>query len=76
MLHRMITHQETRRRTLARFELAFEATRRPELRVCYDDMGQPFRSHAARLLAGSRAEDAGCGRAWPGADFGSGAQDG
>ncbi len=125
MLHRMITHQETRRRTLARFELAFEATRRPELRVCYDDMGQPFRTHAARLLAGigsadpehdawaliawmegtafyalagagataipsaavlraqlirllagSRAEDAGCGRAWPGVDFGSGAQDG
>ena len=51
MLHRMITDQETRRRVLARFELAFEATRRPELRAAYDDMGGAFRTEAARLLA-------------------------
>ena len=51
MLHRMITDQETRRRVLARFELAFEATRRPELRAAYDDMGRAFRAEAAQLLA-------------------------
>jgi DNA-binding transcriptional regulator YbjK len=51
MLHRMITDQETRRRVLARFELAFEATRRPELRAAYDDMGRAFRAEAAGLLA-------------------------
>ena len=36
---------------LARFELAFEATRRPELRAAYDEMGGRFRAEAARLLA-------------------------
>ena len=40
-----------RRRLLARFELAFEATRRPELRAAYDEMGRGFRTEAARLLA-------------------------
>jgi len=35
----------------ARFELALEATRRPELRAAYDEMGQRFRAEAARLLA-------------------------
>ena len=57
MLHRMITDQETRRRVLARFELAFEATRRPELRAAYDDMGQAFRTEAARLLAAAGSAD-------------------
>jgi AcrR family transcriptional regulator len=51
MLHRMITDAATRRRVLARFELAFEAARRPELRAAYDEMGQDFRDQAARLLA-------------------------
>jgi hypothetical protein len=51
MLHRMISDTETRRRVLARLELALEATRRPELRAAYDDMGRPFRAEAARLLA-------------------------
>jgi hypothetical protein len=36
---------------LARFELAFEAARRPELRAAYDELGQEFRDQAARLLA-------------------------
>ena len=40
-----------RRRFLARLELAFEATRRPELRAAYDEMGRGFRTEAARLLA-------------------------
>ena len=57
MLHRMITDQETRRRVLARFELAFEATRRPELRAAYDDMGRAFRIEAARLLAAAGSAD-------------------
>jgi len=51
MLHRMISDPRTRQRTLARFELAFEATRRPGLRAAYDDMGRGFRDQAARLLA-------------------------
>ena len=51
MLHRMITDDGARRRVLARFELAFEATRRPELRASYDEMGGRFRAEAARLLA-------------------------
>jgi hypothetical protein len=37
----------------ARFELALEATRRPELRAAYDEMGLRFRAEAARLLAAS-----------------------
>ena len=51
MLHRMITDTGARRRLLARFELAFEATRRPELRAAYDELGGRFRAEAARLLA-------------------------
>ena len=53
MLHRMITDDGTRRRVRARFELALEATRRPELRAAYDEMGRRFRAEAARLLAAS-----------------------
>lgn len=51
ILHRMLTDEMVRRRTLARFELAFEATRRPELRASYDDLGRSFRTAAAGLLA-------------------------
>jgi hypothetical protein len=53
MLHRMVTDPEARRRVRARFELALEATRRPEMRAAYDDMGRRFRTEAARLLAAS-----------------------
>lgn len=53
MLHGMITDDGTRRRVRARFELALEATRRPELRAAYDEMGQRFRAEATRLLAAS-----------------------
>lgn len=51
MLHRMVTDPEARRRVRARFELALEATRRPELRAAYDEMGRAFRVQAVRLLA-------------------------
>jgi len=51
MLHRTITDGDARRRLLARLELALEASRRPELRAAYDEMGRPFRAEAARLLA-------------------------
>jgi DNA-binding transcriptional regulator YbjK len=39
-----------RRRTLARYELALEATRRPELRAIYDKAGQPFRRPATMFM--------------------------
>lgn len=51
MLHRMITDAAIRQRLLARFELAFEATRRPELRAAYDELGGAFRGQVARMLA-------------------------
>lgn len=57
MLYRTITDEEARQRVLARFELAFEATRRPELRAAYDDMGRGFRTQAARLLAAAGSAD-------------------
>jgi DNA-binding transcriptional regulator YbjK len=58
-LHRMLTDEAARRRLLARLELAFEATRRPELRVVYDELGGAFRAQVAGLLAlaGSAAPD-------------------
>ncbi|MFD4659184.1 TetR/AcrR family transcriptional regulator [Kitasatospora sp. NPDC058444] len=50
-----------RRLTLARLELALEATRRPELRAVYDRLGGRFAGIAAALLAR-------CGSADPAAD--------
>jgi DNA-binding transcriptional regulator YbjK len=51
MVHQWIIEPGRRQRYLARLELAFEATRRPELRAAYDEMGRGFRAEAARLLA-------------------------
>jgi AcrR family transcriptional regulator len=51
LLDRWITDPGARRRVLARFELALEATRRPELRAAYDEMGRAIRVQVARLLA-------------------------
>jgi AcrR family transcriptional regulator len=51
MVHQWIIKPGRRQRFLARLELAFEATRRPELRAAYDEMGRGFRTEAARLLA-------------------------
>jgi hypothetical protein len=57
MLDRMIHSPGVRSRVIARFELALEATRRPELRAVYDEMGRGFRAEAARLLAASGSAD-------------------
>jgi DNA-binding transcriptional regulator YbjK len=57
MLDRMIRSPGVRPRVIARFELALEATRRPELRAVYDEMGRGFRAEAARLLAASGSAD-------------------
>ncbi|WP_049572890.1 TetR/AcrR family transcriptional regulator [Nonomuraea sp. SBT364] len=46
-----------RRRTLARYELALEATRRPELRRIYDRAGRRFRDPAVALLAAAGSAD-------------------
>jgi AcrR family transcriptional regulator len=51
LLDRWITDPGARRRVLARFELALEATRRPELRAAYDEMGRAIRVQVIRLLA-------------------------
>jgi len=57
VLDRWITDPGARRRVLARFELALEATRWPELRAAYDEMGRGFRAALARLLAASGSAD-------------------
>ncbi|MFI6299017.1 TetR/AcrR family transcriptional regulator [Nonomuraea sp. NPDC050790] len=45
------------RRTLARYELALEATRRPELRAIYDEMGNQFRAPATAIAAALGSTD-------------------
>ncbi|MFJ7908045.1 TetR/AcrR family transcriptional regulator [Kitasatospora sp. NPDC096204] len=55
LLHRALT--TGRRLTLARLELALEATRRPELRAVYDRLGGRFADIAAALLARSGSAD-------------------
>ncbi|MFE4516043.1 TetR/AcrR family transcriptional regulator [Kitasatospora sp. NPDC056783] len=59
LLYRALT--SGRRLTLARMELALEATRRPELRAVYDRLGARFAGIGAALLAQ-------CGSADPTAD--------
>ncbi|MGJ6960598.1 TetR/AcrR family transcriptional regulator [Streptosporangium sp. G11] len=46
-----------RRRTIARYELAFEATRRPELRTIYDRAGERFRGLAVAILSAAGSSD-------------------
>ncbi|MEW2353629.1 TetR/AcrR family transcriptional regulator [Spirillospora sp. NPDC029432] len=55
LLHAQLT--QDRRRTLARYELALEATRRPELRARYDASGRRFREPAAALMAALGSAD-------------------
>jgi DNA-binding transcriptional regulator YbjK len=43
--------------TLARYELALEATRRPELRAIYDRAGRRFRDPAVAILAALGSRD-------------------
>ncbi|RSO23399.1 TetR family transcriptional regulator [Streptomyces sp. WAC 06725] len=56
-LHRSLTRH--RDLTVARYELALEATRRPELRAIYDRTGQRFREALVAMLtaAGSTAPE-------------------
>ncbi|MEV7010483.1 TetR/AcrR family transcriptional regulator [Streptosporangium sp. NPDC051022] len=46
-----------RRRTVARYELALEATRRPELRRVYDEAGGRFRAPVVMILAAAGSPD-------------------
>ncbi|WP_308201381.1 TetR/AcrR family transcriptional regulator [Sphaerisporangium perillae] len=55
LLHRQLT--DGRRTTLARYELALEATRRPELREVYDQAGRRFREVAIAVLAAAGSRD-------------------
>lgn len=48
---------DDRRRTLARYELALEATRRPELREIYDQAGRRFREPPVAMLAALGSKD-------------------
>ncbi|MGI5155139.1 TetR/AcrR family transcriptional regulator [Microbispora sp. CA-102843] len=53
--HAAITvHRET---TIARYELALEASRRPELRKMYDSMGRRFRERAVATVAAAGSPD-------------------
>ncbi|MET9817395.1 TetR/AcrR family transcriptional regulator [Streptomyces sp. NPDC006129] len=53
--HRALTrHREL---TLARYELALEATRRPELRAYFDATGARFREQLAALVSGLGSTD-------------------
>ncbi|MER6841411.1 TetR/AcrR family transcriptional regulator [Streptomyces platensis] len=54
-LHRYLSrHREL---LLARYELALEATRRPELRVVYDRAGRAFREPMAAMLTAAGSAD-------------------
>ncbi|MEU0190669.1 TetR/AcrR family transcriptional regulator [Streptomyces afghaniensis] len=53
--HRALTRN--RELTLARYELALEATRRPELRAYFDATGARFRDQLAALVTGMGSTD-------------------
>ncbi|MEU0173520.1 TetR/AcrR family transcriptional regulator [Streptomyces massasporeus] len=53
--HRALTNN--RALTLARYELALEATRRPELRAFFDAMGARFRDQLTALVTGMGSTD-------------------
>ncbi|RCG27264.1 TetR/AcrR family transcriptional regulator [Sphaerisporangium album] len=55
LLHTQLT--AGRRTTLARYELALEATRRPELREVYDRAGRRFRELAVAVLTAAGSPD-------------------
>ncbi|AZM52006.1 TetR family transcriptional regulator [Streptomyces sp. WAC 01529] len=58
-LHRYLTGDDHRQLLVSRYELALEATRRPELRAYYDAAGARFRDPLTALLraAGSPAPE-------------------
>jgi DNA-binding transcriptional regulator YbjK len=49
--------RDHRASVLARYELALEATRRPELRAIYDELGRGFRGVAADLMRRAGSPD-------------------
>jgi DNA-binding transcriptional regulator YbjK len=49
--------REGRDQKIARYELALEATRRPELRAAYDDAGRVFRDAAVGIMAALGSRD-------------------
>jgi DNA-binding transcriptional regulator YbjK len=55
LMHGQLT--DGRRTTLARYELALEANRRPELRKVYDQAGRRFREVAVAVLAAAGSPD-------------------
>ncbi|MDH2427445.1 TetR/AcrR family transcriptional regulator [Sphaerisporangium sp. TRM90804] len=55
LLHGQLT--TGRRTTIARYELALEATRRPELRTIYAQAGRRFREVATAMLAAAGSPD-------------------
>jgi DNA-binding transcriptional regulator YbjK len=55
VMHRALNRD--RHVTIARYELALEATRRPELREIYDRAGAGFREPAVALLAAAGSPD-------------------
>ncbi|MFB4277094.1 MULTISPECIES: TetR/AcrR family transcriptional regulator [unclassified Nonomuraea] len=57
MAEALHTQLSDRRRTLARYELALEATRRPELREIYDQAGRRFRDPAVAILTALGSPD-------------------
>lgn len=54
-LHRSLTGQQAL--LIARYELALEAARRPELRRIYDSAGRVFRDPLTRLMAANGSRD-------------------
>ncbi|MGI5256341.1 TetR/AcrR family transcriptional regulator [Streptomyces angustmyceticus] len=54
-LHRSLTRH--RQLLVARYELALEATRRPELRAVYDRAGRAFREPVVAMLAAAGSPD-------------------
>lgn len=54
-MHRSLT--QGRALLIARYELALEATRRPELRACYDRVGAVFKEQLALLLTAVGSPD-------------------
>ncbi|MEO3857146.1 TetR/AcrR family transcriptional regulator [Acrocarpospora sp. B8E8] len=54
-VHQAITVD--RNHAIARYELALEATRRPELRKVYDEIGRRFRDPAIALLTAAGSSD-------------------
>ncbi|WP_030455991.1 TetR/AcrR family transcriptional regulator [Herbidospora cretacea] len=53
--HKMI--EIDRRRSIARYELALEATRRPELRAVYDDIGRRYRDQGVAMFTAAGTAD-------------------